>query len=65
MLRMSDQQIVQGIIDLGHTLNMKIVVEGIETKDMYEKIRDMGGDFIQGYYFSKPVPVYEFQKLLN
>jgi len=60
-----DQQIVQGIIDLGHTLNMKIVVEGIETKDMYEKIRDMGGDFIQGYYFSKPVPVYEFQKLLN
>ena len=60
-----DQQIVQGIIDLGHTLGMKIVVEGIETKDMYEKIRDMGGDFIQGYYFSKPVPVNEFQKLLS
>jgi len=60
-----DQQIVQGIIDLGHTLGMKIVVEGIETKDMYEQIRDMGGDFIQGYYFSKPVPIYEFQKLLN
>ncbi len=60
-----DQRIVKGIIDLGHTLGMKIVVEGIETKSMYEKIAEMGGDYIQGYYFSKPIPAFEFQELLR
>ena len=60
-----DQRIVKAMIELGHTLGMKIVVEGIETKDMYEMILDLGGDYIQGYYFSKPLPVFEFQKLLR
>lgn len=41
-------------------LNMEIVVEGIETEDMVKKFSDLQCDFIQGFYFSKPVPQAEF-----
>ncbi len=60
-----DQRIVKAMIELGHTLGMEIVVEGIENKKMYEMILSMDCDYIQGYYFSKPIPVFEFQKLLR
>ncbi len=60
-----DQRIVKAMIELGHTLGMKIVVEGIETEKMFTMIADLGSDFMQGYYFSKPLPVFEFQKLLR
>jgi len=60
-----DQRIVQAIIELGHTLGMKIVVEGIENKKMVDMIASYGCDYMQGYYFSKPLPVFEFQKLLR
>ncbi len=60
-----DQRIVKAIIELAHTLNMKIVVEGIENKKMVDMIASYGCDYMQGYYFSKPVPVFEFQKLLR
>ena len=60
-----DQRIVKAIIELGHTLDMQIVVEGIENKKMVEMIASYGCDYMQGYYFSKPVPVFEFQKLLR
>ncbi len=60
-----DQRITKAIIDLGHTLGMQIIVEGIEDKKMYEMVKSLGCDYIQGYYFSKPLPVFEFQKLLR
>ncbi|MFC2057522.1 putative bifunctional diguanylate cyclase/phosphodiesterase [Campylobacterota bacterium] len=60
-----DQRIVKAIIELAHTLGMKIVVEGIENKKMVEMIASYGCDYMQGYYFSKPLPVFEFQKLIR
>lgn len=60
-----DQRIVQSIIDLGHSLGMKIVVEGIENKKMADMIESYGCDYFQGYYFAKPLPVFEFQKMLR
>ncbi len=60
-----NQRIVKAMIELGQTLGMKVVVEGIEDKKMSDLIVSYGCDYIQGYYFSKPVPVYEFQKLLS
>lgn len=59
-----NQRIVKAMIELGHTLEMKVVVEGVENKRMSDLIVSYGCDYLQGYYFSKPVPVYEFQKLL-
>ncbi len=60
-----DQRIVKAMIELGHNLGMQIVVEGIENKKMVEMIASYGCDYMQGYYFAKPLPVFEFQKLLR
>ena len=37
-----------------HKLNLEIVSEGIEEKKQFERLDDLGIDYIQGYYFSKP-----------
>ena len=60
-----DQRIVHAIIDLGHNLGMQIVVEGIESREMVDMVTSFGCDYIQGYYFSKPLPALEFQKLIR
>ncbi len=60
-----DQRIVKAMIELGHNIGMKIVVEGVENKKMVEMISAYGCDYMQGYYFAKPIPVFEFQKLLR
>jgi diguanylate cyclase (GGDEF)-like protein len=60
-----DQRIVHAMIDLGHTLGMEVVVEGVENKEMVSLLASYGCDYIQGYYFSKPLPVFEFQKLIR
>ena len=46
-------------------LGKKIVVEGVETKEQLEYLEKMGVTFIQGYYFSKPLPADEFLKFLD
>lgn len=60
-----DQRIVKGLIELGHNLGMKILIEGIEDRDMVELLRSYGCDYMQGYFFGKPLPTFEFQKLLR
>ena len=61
----TDQGIAKSIIDLAHSIGMQVVVEGIEDEHMFGMLRDMGADFIQGYYISRPVPVFEFQEFLR
>ncbi len=65
LVNQEDQRIVKAMIELGHNLGMKIVVEGIENERMLKMIASYGCDYMQGYYFSKPLPVFEFQKLLR
>ena len=65
LINEEDQRIVKAIIELAHTLGMKIVVEGIENREMVEMIASFGCDYMQGYYFAKPLPVFEFQKMLR
>ncbi len=44
------------IINMIHRLGMKIVVEGVETEEVYTVFKELGVEYIQGYYFSKPLP---------
>jgi polar amino acid transport system substrate-binding protein len=60
-----DQRIVKAMIELGHNLGMKIVVEGIENEEMAEMISLYGCDYMQGYHFAKPLPAYEFQEMIR
>jgi EAL domain-containing protein (putative c-di-GMP-specific phosphodiesterase class I) len=60
-----DQRIINAMIDLGHNLGMKIVVEGVENNDMVELLASYGCDYMQGYYFSRPLPAFEFQEMIR
>ena len=57
--------ILQNTVKMIKDLDMEIVVEGIETKDMVKKFSDLRCDYIQGYYYSKPVPQDEFVKFVS
>lgn len=52
--------ILKSTIDMLHNVNFKIIVEGVEDEEQFSKLEDMGADYIQGYYFSKPLPEKEF-----
>ena len=51
-----NNKIVEAIIALGRSLNLKTVAEGVETIEQYNIVRDAGCDYIQGYYFGRPCP---------
>lgn len=56
------QAFVKLIVDLSKTLDSKVCVEGVETEDQYKLLADLGVDYIQGYFFGKPVPMIEFER---
>ncbi len=58
-------RMVQLMIDIAKFLKIPVIAEGVETKEQYELLKKVGCDIIQGYYFSKPVPEHEFEKLIE
>lgn len=52
--------ILESTIKMLKDMDMEIVVEGVETKDMSEKFAELECDFIQGYYYSRPLPENDF-----
>ena len=50
---------IRNIIHLMHDLNKEMIIEGVEEKWQFERLRDFGADIIQGYYFSKPISADE------
>ena len=54
--------IVSEVIDLAKKLNMKIVAEGIESREQVDFLTEQECDLIQGYFFAKPMPVNEFEE---
>ncbi len=52
----NDEVIVRSTVDLAHNLGFKVVAEGVETREVLEKLGAIGCDSIQGYYISKPQP---------
>lgn len=53
------------IIGLAHWLNLSVVAEGVETKEQLEHLRNLGCDYIQGYYLAKPMDPADFEALLR
>ena len=49
------QGIVKAVINMSHSMGYKVVAEGVETEEQLEALKNMDCDYIQGYYFSKPV----------
>ncbi len=59
------QDLLLGIVKLAKVLAIKTVAEGVETEEEYNLVLDMGIDYIQGYYFSKPLPADQIPQLLK
>lgn len=55
-----DLAIVKAVIDLAHNFSMKVVAEGVETKEIAERLADLRCDVLQGYFFDKPLPAEQF-----
>ena len=54
-----DRTIIEMIVTIGKRFNLKVVAEGVETKEQYMFLKTMGCRFFQGFFFSKPSPVDE------
>lgn len=57
-----EHKLMNQIIDMAHSLNLAICIEGIEKPDELMDLRNLGADYIQGYLFGKPYPEAEFEK---
>lgn len=59
------EAIIKSTVSLAHNLGLKVVAEGVETKEQIEFLRDIKCDILQGYYYSKPLPAPELVELLQ
>ena len=57
--------IVANYIKMSKELGMRTVAEGVETREQADFLRDAGCDMAQGYFYSKPIPTDEFERLLE
>ena len=57
------QSLLGDIVTMAHRLNLSVVAEGIETRDQVLRLQAIGCDYAQGYYFSRPLPIPEFDAL--
>jgi len=60
-----DAAIVRAIIAMSHSLKLKVIAEGVETLEQLDFLKDLECEEIQGFFFSKPVPAEEFEKMLR
>lgn len=61
----SDRSVLGFSVQLAKMMKLKTVAEGVETEEQAKRISSLGGDFIQGYYYSKPLPKEEFERYLE
>ena len=59
----ADQSILGDIIAMAHRMRLGVVAEGVETREQVNRLVSVGCDYVQGYYFAKPMPVKEFEPL--
>ena len=49
---------------MAHKLGLKVIAEGIETREQFDLLRQMQCDFGQGFYFARPMPAAEFEQFV-
>jgi EAL domain-containing protein (putative c-di-GMP-specific phosphodiesterase class I) len=54
-----DATIVRSTVDLGHNLGLRVIAEGVETEESWDRLRELGCDVAQGFLLSRPVPAEE------
>ena len=59
------RKLVGSIIDIGHSLNIEVVAEGVETIDHAHILRDLGCDTLQGYAFARPMARADLEAFIH
>ena len=57
--------ILRFIVDLAHWMKMTVVAEGVENEAQLERMREIGCDYVQGYYYAKPMPRADFEEYME
>ena len=57
--------LTQTIIAIAHNLSLEVVAEGVETEQQLNLLRKLSCEYVQGYFFSKPIPASEITSLLE
>jgi EAL domain-containing protein (putative c-di-GMP-specific phosphodiesterase class I) len=61
----NDAVIVRSTIDLGHNMGLKVVAEGVETQDIWDRLSALGCDEAQGYHMARPMPAEDLTRWLD
>lgn len=56
-----DEKIIKTIVDLAKDMGMSVVQEGVENKEMFDRVVEMGVGIVQGYYYAKAIPLEDFR----
>jgi len=62
---MKDRELVSAAISMAKALSLKVVAEGVETKEQFSLLKEMGCDYAQGYLLGKPMPAAEMRELIK
>ncbi len=57
--------ILQSVVSMAHSLHLALIAEGIETREQADYLQSIGCEDMQGFYFSKPLPMADFRQLLQ
>ncbi|WP_295583554.1 EAL domain-containing protein [uncultured Oscillibacter sp.] len=60
-----ERGILRFIMDMAMTMGLSVVAEGVETREQLEYLQEVGCNYVQGYYFAKPMPVSQFEELFR
>lgn len=60
-----DEILIKDVVELGKHLRMQIIMEGVETLEQCIFLESIGCDIVQGYYYGRPMPIEEFEMMLE
>ncbi len=59
------ESIVRAIVSMAHSLNLKTIAEGVETKDQLDRLAELGSDLAQGFMLNRPMPIEKLEDLIK
>lgn len=65
MAKSAEQSILNDVVTMAHRMHLSVVAEGVETWEQAERLKRVDCDYVQGYFFAKPMPAAEFEEVLK
>lgn len=59
-----EHSILNDVINMAHRLNLKVIAEGVETKEQIRRLQTVGCDYVQGFFFARPMKIKDYEELL-